>query len=962
MKNTSRLIFLLLLCLFRLTALAQAPTTLDGWAERLKKFGQTLPQEQVFIHLDNTCYFLGDTIYYKAYLRSSTGTPSRLSKVLYTELLNQDGYLVQRQLIEMKEGQGNGSFVLQDTLYGGYYEMRAYTRWQLNWGECEHPHVKQMQQWFFNRRMENEFFRDYEKLYSRVFPVYDKPMTPGDYDHFMTLRPLRRQFKAENEPLKAEVTLLPEGGHLVAGVSNRVAFEVNDEEGMHLDGTVTLTDEQGTKVAEARTEKRGRGTLEFTPAASGKYTALFTWKSGTAKQVMPVAESDGVALRIEQQGGKVSVTALTAGVCSTTKLGLTIMNQGVMQDFRELGTGSSLTAELDASALKCGVCQATVFDEDGRIYADRLFFVRGEEGGRLTFDGIPTDTAEPFSQMNLTVKGGKAGSTVSLAVRDASNMEYTHDNGNILTEMLLSSQIRGFVEKPGYFFEADDAEHNRALDLLLMIQGWRRYDWHTMATPKAFVLNHMPEQTQRMMGEVNNYTAQDVEDEFTKANEGDLVGGERKPEHFGTVLQKEGTDKSTLQQMQEGSNDNDMSDNATINTYGIESKFAARDRFHAKEAPLKREVLVHASFKRKGTQGVDGEMLTEQGRFSIDSPRFFEQCIMELCASDSVLWPQKDKEKGHYWMASAVNSHGQPNYPEFYVRMNKIFPRFVKPYTWYQCNLAEVPSGSALAPEWMNDGSRTLGTVTVGAKKSRYTKFNASKPAFVVDAYEAFNETVDAGLCPGYFLGHGRFIVDVARTYIGDMNRDREYDIQLRLDSKLTSYQTAREYSKTQTSSNSANAVGIAPMPTESSNISDEDINKFNKLTNIDKVYIYTDYSPRREGDKHYDGDNQPMVTVDLRSYPSQGMRPTYRDRHFILSGFSSPEEFYQPDYSKRPLPETKDYRRTLYWNPDLTLDDNGEANVSFYNNSQRTQISVSAEGMAGDGTLYSGESLPEKR
>ena len=100
----------------------ETPTTLEGWATRLQKFGKSIPQEQVFVHMDNTCYFLGDTIYFKAYLRrSDTGTPSNLSGLLYAELFNQDGYLVERQLIEMKNGQGSGSFCLLDTLYGGYY-------------------------------------------------------------------------------------------------------------------------------------------------------------------------------------------------------------------------------------------------------------------------------------------------------------------------------------------------------------------------------------------------------------------------------------------------------------------------------------------------------------------------------------------------------------------------------------------------------------------------------------------------------------------------------------------------------------------------------------------------------------------------------------------------------------------------------------------------------------------------
>ena len=103
MKRFISLLYAATLTLILSAQTVTAPTTLEGWKDRLETFGKSLPQEQVFVHLDNTCYFLGDTIYYKAYVRrSDTGTPSRVSGVLYAELLNQDGYLVQRQQLELK--------------------------------------------------------------------------------------------------------------------------------------------------------------------------------------------------------------------------------------------------------------------------------------------------------------------------------------------------------------------------------------------------------------------------------------------------------------------------------------------------------------------------------------------------------------------------------------------------------------------------------------------------------------------------------------------------------------------------------------------------------------------------------------------------------------------------------------------------------------------------------------------
>lgn len=913
-----------------LMAQANLPTTLDGWADRLQRFGKNIPQEQIFIHTDNTCYFLGDTLYYKAYVRRSDGLPSRVSKVLYVELLNQDGYLVKRQLLELDKGEAYGDFVLNDTLYGGYYELRAYTRWQLNWGETEHPHTEYAEKWFFNKKMAKDYYKDYEKLYSKVFPVYDKPKNPGEYEHFMTLRPLRRQFKTDNSVPEAVVKFYPEGGHLIAGVKNRVAFEANDNDGMHIEGKLTVKDDDGNTVAEAKTEKRGRGSIEFIPVSGKKYKSEFTWNLKMGKQDLPDVEDDGCAIMVTQENGEAKVNLSLSGTAANEPLGMTVMNQGQLLDFKELGSGRQFSTTLTSDKLQTGVCQVTVFNVEGRIYADRLFFVRKDDfqPQNITFSEFDDTPNEPFAPISLQVNTNTPNGHVSIAVRDAAHTEYVFDSGNILTEMLLSSQIRGFVEQPEYFFEKDDAEHQRALDLLLMIQGWRRYDWHTMATPGVFVLNHMPEQTPLMTGEVNRY--QTVHREDLYAEEAEKLGNQEEEEKMPTEAERVVSET-----------EDDMGSTTEVdNNKEQKNLHDARERFNQNEGNLKREVLVHAKFVKPteaGSDGVVGEVETQKGQFSIQSPRFYEGCIMELAASDTTKW----KNGKHAWFEGGTTRDGEINYPEFYVRLRPIYPRFVKPYEWYQEHLAEAPKGSAMDEGWLDDGSRVLREVTVGAKHNTLRKFDPSKPAFVVDAYTALNEATDAGLCTGYFIGQQRFATDIARTYIGDMNMDRQYDLQLRLNSKLLS-----------AGSDTWHSFAITPAMQES----------FNKFTNIEKIYIYTDYSPRREGDKRFEAGNQPEVNVDLRTYPDESRHLVRRDRYCILPGFSAPDDFYQPDYSKKPLPDTKDYRRTLYWNPNLKLDESGTAKIQFYNNCRQTQIAISAEGMATDGTLLTGKSMPEDR
>ena len=224
--NIKRLLPLLAVCMAVChTGKAQTEAnSLQQLAARVERFGTGLPQEKVYLHIDNTCYFVGDTIWYKAYVtRADKGWLTDLSKIMYVELLTPDGYLVERQQLKMEDGTADGAFTLNDSLYAGYYELRAYTRWMLNFGKQEHPHSKYSTDMFYNEQMAKDFFRDYDKLYSRVFPVFDQPETPGRYPKDMTLRPMRRYYKERKEgEARHRLALLsrrgtPRGGNRRAG-------------------------------------------------------------------------------------------------------------------------------------------------------------------------------------------------------------------------------------------------------------------------------------------------------------------------------------------------------------------------------------------------------------------------------------------------------------------------------------------------------------------------------------------------------------------------------------------------------------------------------------------------------------------------------------------------------------------------------------------------------------------------
>ena len=390
-----RTIITFLLALVALAGQAQdVPEVFRPLMNRLTAFGKTIPQEKVYVHMDNTCYFQGDTIWFTAYTRqTNTDKPSDVSGVLYVELLNNDGYLVERKLIEMKEGRGSGFFDLNNLIqYSGFYELRAYTRWQLNWGEYEHKHPYSFSFMFRDKESEREYFRDYDKLYSRVFPVYDKPLAPGDYTRDMTLRVMRREFKNDPDKCKLQLSLFPEGGNLVAGVENRVAFEAAMSDGEQVEGILFIGNEQ------VKTINRGRGSFTFIPEKGIEREVTFTTVDGEKVSAMlPKPEEKGVSIKVVQEGDGIIIETNLAGL-NADSLALTIMHEGKVEEFHTLSEGQNVKI----GGLTSGVHQVTIFDTQGRVFADRLFFVTKREMAEPTLivSGIK-EKYDPYEKVEM---------------------------------------------------------------------------------------------------------------------------------------------------------------------------------------------------------------------------------------------------------------------------------------------------------------------------------------------------------------------------------------------------------------------------------------------------------------------------------------------------------------------------------------------------------------------------------
>ena len=886
-------------------------------------FGVSLPQEKVYLHLDNTCYFVDDTIWYKGYVtRSDKGTLTDLSKILYVELLTPDGFLVERQQLEMPNGTANGAFVLTDSLYAGYYELRAYTRWMLNFGQYEHPHAQWSEDAFYNKEMAKDFFRDYEKLYSRVFPVYDKPKEPGHYTKDMTLRPLRRYFKARKGKPELELKFYPEGGNLIAGTDCNVALELNTEEGEHLENVeIDILGSQGSKTAQTRTGNRGRCTFLLNNVGTQEeYKAVFQYKGHDYEVKLPEVEEEGIALQVRQDTLlRIELQRSEGRTDFPEGLALQVMAQGVPQTLQHIDFGDKrkTNVTIPLNELRTGVNQITVFDGKGKIYADRLCFVNRQDydSARIDIHGIESQY-EPFAPVTLNLKLKDIQDTaasVSLAVRDRATEELTYDNGTMLTEMLLTSEIKGFVENPGYYFEADDSMHRRDLDLLLMVQGWRRYKWKEMAGIEAFPLRFLPEKSQTIKGQVNHT--------YSLYKDNDL--GE---EAWITALNPTSSiDFYTTEKCAWTYRNKDLQD-----LYGSLIK------------KLDKDVNVFASFAQ-GNQSLNLTQKTTNGHFYMITPKFYEACIVDLIGTT------KGGKAAGFTELYKKGYDDEEQYPNYYVKLDPFYPKFTQPYGFYQDLIFNKTDSDYTSQDNSTFFNRRLPVVNISNKRNGLRKLDLDKPAVVMDAYEAFNLISDYGLNGGKHDWR-TFSRQLAFATVGDMGLDRRYFIQEQYDGKPLNLKISQgtDYRKALNKHKWDVQIEVPTAPDFSN--SKGIMKKYRLLRYLDKIYIYTDYAPREQGSWKYAQDNQPEVIIDYRLFPNDGYQRTYRDRHYILRGYAVCEDFYSPDYSRKPLPDTKDYRRTLLWIPEVKFDEKGEATVRLFNNSKQTVISVETEGITGKG------------
>ena len=444
--------------------------------------GRALPQERVYLHFDNSGYYLGETMWFKAYCVGGNGTNAAVaprSKVLYVELCAPEGYVVETKKYKLDDkGCCSGEFELKPLLLSGYYEVRAYTRYMLNWGD--------------------------DAVFSRVFPVYDK--VNGDNYDFRNMLDRKRGFMyrgewVTNEDKEPTLAFYPEGGNLINGIETKVAFELRDKSGKPMNDTIALFANKEQILTTASTHN-GKGYFMFTPQADVKYRAEVKLDKKEYKFELPTVENSGATIAVKHDGDSVRFSvACNIGEQAT---GFVILNRNLAYVYKK----NISTLAMHRDKLREGVNRCLLLTTDGTPLSERMFFVKHsapQQGDiipvklKAEINGISAEEKTFYKpHRKLTVKISSEDSSplpkdgsYSVSVTGEENSILTSYSNNIYTQMLLASELKGYIPDAAQYF-ADDSESTRNnLDLLMLTHGWTAYDWSMLTgTDSTFSIKH----------------------------------------------------------------------------------------------------------------------------------------------------------------------------------------------------------------------------------------------------------------------------------------------------------------------------------------------------------------------------------------------------------------------------------------------------------------------------------------
>lgn len=532
--------------------------------QQIEKYRAEYPQEKVHLHLDKPFYAIGDNIWLKAYVvNAEKNELSNLSKILYVELINDKDSVKQSLRLPLNMGLAWGDFTLSDSLKEGNYRVRAYTTWMRNFGEeyffdktivignSISNNILTQANYTFSKDvrgqkvvadinysdMDGQPLANKEVSYTvdldfrnvsrgkgltdakgnlQISFVNNQPFILKSGRILTSIRLDEKNAITKNFPVKstsneADVRFFPEGGDLISGIRTKIGFKAISSDGLGMNVSGYVSDQTNTKLAEFKSEHAGMGYFALQPQDTDTYTAHIRFEDGSEKTfALPRVLANGYILSANNTDPENLTIKISATVPVSAEAELTLVaqtNGQVHYVSKNKMNGQTFKASIPKKRFPTGILQLTLFSSQNEPVAERLVFINHSDFLQINLSASKTNF-EKREKVKLMMdvsdpKGAPTVGSFSVSVIDESKVPSNDDDETtIISNLMLSSDLKGFIEQPNYYFTNIDENKVRQLDILMMTQGWRRFTWKNILSDTYPSIIYQPETNMQVSGRV----------------------------------------------------------------------------------------------------------------------------------------------------------------------------------------------------------------------------------------------------------------------------------------------------------------------------------------------------------------------------------------------------------------------------------------------------------------------------
>ena len=523
---------------------------------------ERIPKEKLYLHLDKPFYGAGEKIWFKGYLVNAiTHQNNAQSNFIITELINRSDSIVERKKIRRDSLGFHNAFTLPATLPAGDYYLRGYSNWMLN----EDP------DFFFSRNIkignsiDNTIVSSIEyqqeddthytakiKFTSNVQAVFEnttikylylengkiknKGKKKTDENGWISISlpdlksPVARRIEVEfDDPQYIykrtfhlpvftndfDVKFFPEGGALINIPHQNVAFKAQGADGFSREIEGFLFNSKGDTLTNFRSEHNGMGIFTMNPVNNETYyVTVRTNDSITKRFDLPAIEPKGISIAMSHYKQEIRYEIQkTEATEWPQKLFLLAHTRGKLAILQPINPKRTF-GKMNDSLFTEGITHFMLIDEQGNALSERLIFVPDHKPNQwqITADQ-PTYGKREKVSLQIAAKdneGNPVEGTFSVSITDRKSIQPDSLADNILSNLLLTSDLKGYVEDPAFYFLNQDARTLRSIDYLMMTHGWRRHKMeNVLRTPSLNFTNYI-EKGQTISGRIMGFFGANV--------------------------------------------------------------------------------------------------------------------------------------------------------------------------------------------------------------------------------------------------------------------------------------------------------------------------------------------------------------------------------------------------------------------------------------------------------------------